>query len=549
MKTSGDSKEAITQKVIRTAGLLVPIALVGYGLLVQAGFAPSQNYLNDQLFYILATSWLMIGIAFYLFPPKTKLIEILIFTAYFLLGAVFTLFVSGLNAPFMIAWVLLIVAVHVSFGKKGAEIGIAAFAAVVAIDALVLHVNDPITQINDITIMITLLASALALVAIQRSQQVDQLALDTAVEQENIERERLLTLVNNIADAILSVDREGVIRVYNAASLNLLDTNGSLNGHHIDEILKLQATDGSDIKLYDELLKLRTVSVRDDLHYALSADETMRIEATLSPIRSNYSRSKNSEELDGYMIILRDVTKSKSLEEERDEFISVVSHELRTPVTIVEGSISNAQFLLERDTDKKNLTSALNMAHDQTIFLARMINDLSTLSRAERGVADESELIDVKELANSLFSEYAPQAEEKNLHFNLDIGPHLGHVNTSRLYLHELLQNFITNSIKYTNEGSITLSIHSTKEKVNFAVKDTGIGISRGDRDKIFDKFYRAEDYRTRETSGTGLGLYVSAKLAKKLSCKINLQSRLNHGSTFSFSIPKVSTAAAKKTK
>ena len=73
---------------------------------------------------------------------------------------------------------------------------------------------------------------------------------------------------------------------------------------------------------------------------------------------------------------------------------------------------------------------------------------------------------------------------------------------------------------------------------VTFAVKDTGIGISRTDQAKIFGKFYRSEDYRIRETNGTGLGLYVSVKLARKLHTKIDLTSRLNYGSTFSFSLP-----------
>jgi signal transduction histidine kinase len=73
---------------------------------------------------------------------------------------------------------------------------------------------------------------------------------------------------------------------------------------------------------------------------------------------------------------------------------------------------------------------------------------------------------------------------------------------------------------------------------VRFAVKDTGIGISRSDQDKIFNKFYRSEDYRIRETSGTGLGLYVSAKLSRKIGTKINLKSRLNYGSEFSFELP-----------
>ena len=165
-----------------------------------------------------------------------------------------------------------------------------------------------------------------------------------------------------------------------------------------------------------------------------------------------------------------------------------------------------------------------------------MINDLSTLSRAERGVADETEIIDVAELAAQINSEYSPQASEKGLAFNLDIDGRLGVVKVSRLYLEEILQNFITNAIRYTPKGSITLSIKKTKSgEIIFKVIDTGIGISKADMAKIFDKFYRAEDYRTRETKGTGLGLYVSAKLAKKLGCKIEVESRLNHGSVFGF--------------
>ena len=105
-------------------------------------------------------------------------------------------------------------------------------------------------------------------------------------------------------------------------------------------------------------------------------------------------------------------------------------------------------------------------------------------------------------------------------------------------YLKKQAGGFITNAIKYTEEGDITLSIKQKDDLVTFSVKDTGIGISRSDQKKIFQKFYRSEDYRTRETSGTGLGLYVSAKLSEKMNTKIELVSRLNHGSTFYFSLP-----------
>lgn len=369
------------------------------------------------------------------------------------------------------------------------------------------------------------------------SEKTNNTELLRSKAHETLERDRILTIVNNLADAILSTDANGIIRVYNAASLNLLDTNTSLDGRHIDEVLTLADAEDAHVNLLEAMKNAHSVVVRDDMTMTI-ADETVRLEVTYSPIRSSYSLSEHADVEDGYILILRDVTKAKSLEEERDEFISVVSHELRTPITIAEGTISNVQLMMERpNIAKKILQDAVATAHDQVVFLAKMVNDLSTLSRAERGVADAEEEIDVKAMVNDLFGEYSPQATKKGLHFNLDTGSQLGSVMASRLYLHELLQNFITNSIKYTKEGSVTLCVKRKDQTITFEVKDTGIGISKADQAKVFKKFYRSEDYRTRETGGTGLGLYVAIKLAKKLGTTINLTSRLNHGSSFSFDL------------
>lgn len=171
------------------------------------------------------------------------------------------------------------------------------------------------------------------------------------------------------------------------------------------------------------------------------------------------------------------------------------------------------------------------------MYLAKMINDLGTLSRAERGTGDEQELIDVRELLHTMHGRYEGEALAKKLRLDLDLGNSLGKVMTSRLYIEELLQNLITNAIKYTTEGSVTIVARKLKNTITFTIKDTGIGISKADQDKIFGKFYRSEDYRTRETGGTGLGLYVSSKLAMKLNTKIILTSRLNYGSSFSFEL------------
>jgi PAS domain S-box-containing protein len=527
------------QQLFRYGGLLAPLILVVYGFFVQGSLIYSTHYSSDVIFTLISILALILGVMQFLFPARHKHRQAVYISSYHLMVMAYLLFVSGLTMPIVVFWILLFIIANRSFDLPGLRYSILAFAVTMTLD-MVLAINAGISTsalFEDLITFAAVITTGLAVVMLGRTHLHDQAALSKSHATASLERDRILTIVNNLADAILSTDQKGIIRMYNAASLNLLDTNDSLNGRHIDEVLHLLDQDNEAVPLYRALIESRSVIAREDLHFVLDQEEDIRLALTYSPIRSSYS--KNGAAHDGYIIILRDITKAKSLEEERDEFISVVSHELRTPITIAEGTISNAQLMMSRsDIAPDVLQTSMKTAHDQVIYLAKMVNDLSTLSRAERGVADSTEIIDVKEMVNKLFNEYHPEAEAKGLHLNLDIGSKLGMVNASRLYLEELLQNFITNAIKYTREGSVTFRVHAKDSQVTFAVQDTGIGISRTDQKKIFQKFYRSEDYRTRETGGTGLGLYVAAKLAKKIGCKIELESRLNHGSTFHFTLP-----------
>ncbi|MEI6851138.1 MAG: ATP-binding protein, partial [Candidatus Saccharibacteria bacterium] len=428
---------------------------------------------------------------------------------------------------------------YLYFPKRGFQINILALSVIVFIDILLwFRVNQTII-INDIVTLVAITITGIVIMYILKSQETTKKELSDSKAQESLQRDRVLTIVNNLADAVISTDMDGIIKIYNASSLNLLDTNISLNGHHINEILPLIDGKGDKVSLIEEFKKSKTVGKRDDLYFIFSQDDKVRLEVTYSPIRSSFSRSKKTETHDGYIVILRDITKSKSLEEERDEFISVVSHELRTPITIAEGTISNVQVMMKHpDVTTGMLTDAVNLAHEQVVFLASMVNDLSTLSRAERGVANSAEDIDVSEMAHKLYDKYTDEAKSKKIHLNLDMSSKIGKVYASRLYLEEMLQNFITNAIKYTKSGSVTFIIKQKNDTIIFAIKDTGIGISKTDQIKVFEKFYRSEDYRTRESSGTGLGLYVASKLAHKIGTRIKLTSRLNFGSTFSFTLP-----------
>ncbi|HEX5744031.1 MAG TPA: ATP-binding protein, partial [Candidatus Saccharimonadales bacterium] len=119
-----------------------------------------------------------------------------------------------------------------------------------------------------------------------------------------------------------------------------------------------------------------------------------------------------------------------------------------------------------------------------------------------------------------------------------DPDPKLELLYSSKLYVREILQNFMTNAIKYTAKGRVTLAAKPNPKGVEFRVSDTGIGISKSDQERVFDKFFRSEDYRTREAKGTGLGLYVTMKLSRLVHAEITLESELNQGSTFTVFVP-----------
>lgn len=538
MLRGGLSRQSLTDNIFRFAGLFIPIILVIYGALSQSSIIKAPHSIDHVGLLIFSFWWLFIASIQFLVPSESKLETAMRLIIYHLLTGAYLVFVSGSSPPFTICWIILMLASYSYFFLKGVVFNILGLTLFTVIDILLWHRINNIA-ITDLMAYLSIIIAGLFVLRLSKMQETSKKELEYARTQDLLQRDRALTIINNLADAVLSTDMHGIIRIYNASSMALLNTNMGLDGHFIDEILPLKDKEGHKISLFEELKKAKTVTKRDDLIHKFSPDDVMRLEITYSPIQSSYVGPRKSGVHDGYAIIMRDVTKSKSLEEERDEFISVISHELRTPITIAEGTVSNVQLMLKHpDSTQSMIQDAIDTAHEQIIFLAGMVNDLSTLSRAERGVADNAEEIDVKELAHKLHDKYFEEAKNKSLHLDLDLSAKLGSVYVSRLYLEEILQNLITNSLKYTKKGSVKIIFKQKNDQIDFSIKDTGIGISKTDQANIFKKFYRSEDYRTRETGGTGLGLYIVDKLAHKMGVKIKLISRLNFGSTFSFSLP-----------
>lgn len=536
MKSNEDQNDIYNlnvRRIIRYTLLIVPFIMVFFGLTIKFGYVNGAHHFSDLGLW----SFTIIIFALGLTQPKNKPMSSTRLASYHLLMIGYSLFVVGIESM-VIVWLPLIVISALNQGMKslwGSAAGI--FLTVLIDAALQQKTFSSLVFFSDLATLSAMFISATVLILISISQTNDYSEMLRSRRRETTEHHRLLSLVNSLDVAVISTNTAGRIQLYNSAALSLLDTNQNLTGKNLSKVLDLRTMNGHHINWDDVFGKTHGVIVHDDLSHYFSPEEAMRLHISCAPIRLNYQTQKSDKQ--GYIFILRDITKEKSLEEERDEFISVVSHELRTPITIVEGAISNNRLLVERGSPKDKLITNLDEAHGQIEYLAKMINDLGALSRAERGDAGEIEDIDLKEMMTNLYHEYEPQAHEKKLKINLDLAPNLGSVRTNRLYLEEILQNFITNALKYTPEGSVCLIGKQQEDKVSLAIKDTGIGISKSDRKKIFNKFYRSEDYRTRETGGTGLGLYVVTKLAQKLDFDIEVEGRLNHGSTFSLLLPK----------
>lgn len=519
--------------IFRNAAALLPFVMIPFGLLVRNNTLSNDFYASDLIFALISVACFVFSLAYFCilkFIPK-KMPHAFFLAGFHILTMLFVLFVSGFLTAFLSIWIILMTVSDMLYKRRGFLFSLSALLLTAAL-SFVMHpdlLGNQKLEIAQGTLIVAVIGYAMA--KIRSTTEREQLALQRTREQESFQRERLLALVNSMGDAVVTTTEDGTIKVYNAALIGLLDTNANLTGKNLDDVLNLCNRNKKPVSILQDAQAIGKLFSRTDLMHKFNEDEYMRLYINVAPIRPGYQSHAET----GFIFIIRDITKEKTLEEERDEFISVVSHELRTPVAIAEGNLSNIQLLQERGASQELIKHAVTDSHEQIIYLSKIINDLGTLSRAERGInAEGTELINTAEFLTEMFRTYAPQAQKKKLHLNLDLSPQLSQICSSRLYLEEILQNFITNAIKYTQHGSVTIIAHDTPKGVYIAVKDTGIGMSKSDQRHVFEKFYRSEDYRTRESSGTGLGLYISQKLATKLNIQIQFESRLNHGSTFS---------------
>ncbi|MBD3583040.1 response regulator [Flavobacterium selenitireducens] len=230
----------------------------------------------------------------------------------------------------------------------------------------------------------------------------------------------------------------------------------------------------------------------------------------------------------------------------KSEFLANMSHELRTPLN----SILLLSRLLSENNDR-------NMNDEQVEFsrvinssgngLLGLIDEILDLSKIEAGKMDlEFAEVSVQEITGSMNSLFSEVAKEKGIAFHLEVKEAPVVIRTDKMRLEQILKNLISNAIKFTEKGSVTLGIvKTTDKKVVFSVKDTGIGIPREKQMLIFEAFQQADGSTKRKYGGTGLGLSISRELAKLLRGELKLESKPGAGSEFTLTIPLAASSAA----
>ena len=359
--------------------------------------------------------------------------------------------------------------------------------------------------------------------------------LSDAGERISQEREQLGSLINSIKDSVISTDENGNILFYNTTFLRRFNLPTIDSRVPFSKIVKLYDNRSNPVdffSLYDKSLDKQDIS---DIHFIDSNQQKVYLSIEISKINSQ------TDSHDGLIILMRDITKEKSLDDERNEFISVTSHELRTPIAVTEANISlilNNHKIILADDSKRMLIKA----HNEVLNLADIVNQLTELSEIDRKdlVVDFTD-VEPLEMINAIKEQYSESVKFNAIDINLEHTDNLPLIKTSKIYLKLILENFMTNSIKYTQSGSITISAKLSNidpSRIIFSVKDTGDGIGTTDKEKIFTKYFRSEDYKNKHTRGTGLGLYLTLKVAKLINGKIWFDSELGKGSTFYLELP-----------
>jgi len=343
------------------------------------------------------------------------------------------------------------------------------------------------------------------------------------------EKSKMKVMVENMTEGVIMTDEKDELIILNPAAREILSfsKNEELDTAKLSQRFKEIALFASWQILREEMNK----SSIKEINLLQPFERVIRIEMTTV-------KEKEDKNL-GTLLILRDVTQERKIDQMKSDFVSLVSHELRTPLTAIRGAMDN---LLDGITGEindyqKNSLLIINRNIDR---LSRMIEDLLDISRIEANKLElKKEATNLNLLIKDIVLFLNEAASKKNITLFMDLTQDLLEVNLDSDRISQVITNLIGNAIKFTPENGVIKVISKiVDEGIQVEIIDNGVGIPSQDLEKIFDKFYQVRHPKGQKVKGTGLGLAICKGIIEKHNGRIWAESELGKGSKFSFVLP-----------
>ena len=367
-----------------------------------------------------------------------------------------------------------------------------------------------IRPINEVTYATSLLADGYYHVRVPESNVKETKALFVTTNElarrlqklnnrQKIQSNRLKTTLENIPSSVLMIDKHGEIVVANSAYYEVFSPDQSVENKSYIGFINDKIE-----KLIMESFRTEKV-IYEQIEVDINNVHTKYFDVSCVPILS-----KSKKKLQGMVVVLHDITNLQKLENLRREFVANVSHELKTPITSIKGF---AETLIEgAKNDEDSLNMFLNIILKESNRIESLVMDLLDLSHIEQ----QNEITTNKNITI-----------ESNIEQDV-----IFKANENKIA--QVITNLLSNAINYsTNDNKVIVSVYREGKKVNLEIQDFGIGISAEEQKHIFERFYRVDKARSRDSGGTGLGLSITKHIVEAHNGRISVVSRLNEGSTF----------------
>ena len=346
-------------------------------------------------------------------------------------------------------------------------------------------------------------------------------------EQDRLRHEavNLQTILQSMDEGVMVVDSQHVIRFVNPAFKTILSVVDEPIGGTVLDTLKDAA--------FEEIVTavLKTGEARESEVTRNGTRPPRYFAVSAMPLREARGNA-------GVVMIFRDITRLRQLEDVRKEFVANVSHELRTPLSIFQGYVET--LIDNPDLPPEDTRSMLEIMRKHSHRLNALVEDLLILARLEsRDDKLQVAPLDVEKFLREAVSDWSIRSAEKRIVLNADIAPGLPQMSADVFRLEQVLGNLIDNAIKYTNSGGrVTVRATAAESGVEIRVEDTGLGIPTADLPRIFERFYRADKGRSREHGGTGLGLSIVKHIVLAHGGTVRAESEQGKGTSIILWLP-----------